>query len=348
MIRNQLNHWILFGIRDIKRQIYGRLLHFWSVIKWLMRVITAEERMLTNLSDIDLRLLRVFVAVAEAHGVSAAQETLLMNQSTISTHLATLETRLGFRLCQRGRSGFMLTPKGERMLIACRTLFNAARDFTRVSQSLNGLLTGDLQIGLVDNLVSLPGNPFSHAIKQFQRRHQDVQLQCRICAPGEIEQGLLNQQLDLGIGYFGQQLDELRYQPWIAETQGVYCSSDHPLFTLEQPGREQIENARWVKRGYLLAQQLCPLAPLNLGAVAHHMEGVAHLVLSGEYLGYLPTHYAARWVEQGVLKQLGGQALSYQAVLSLVSRPGLPKEALSALLEDLQRAGEVSAAMALK
>ena len=52
--------------------------------------------MLTNLSDIDLKLLRVFVAVAEAQGVSAAQETLLMNQSTISTHLASLETRLGF------------------------------------------------------------------------------------------------------------------------------------------------------------------------------------------------------------------------------------------------------------
>lgn len=293
--------------------------------------------MLTNLSDIDLRLLRVFVAVAEAQGVSAAQETLLMNQSTISTHLATLEARLGFRLCQRGRSGFMLTPKGERILIACRSLFNAARDFTRVSQSLNGLLTGDLQIGLVDNLVSLPGNPFSRAIKHFQHRHQDVQLQCRICAPAELEQGLLNQQLDLGIGYFGQQLNELQYQPWLQETQAIYCSSDHPLFTVEQPNREQIENARWVKRGYLLAQRLCPVAPLNLGAVAHHMESVAHLVLSGEYLGYLPTHYAARWVEQGVLKQLGGQALSYQAALNLVTRPGQPKEALTALLEDLNQ-----------
>ncbi|MNH29113.1 hypothetical protein D3C79_893230 [compost metagenome] len=65
------------------------------------------------------------------------------------------------------------------------------------------------------------------------------------------------------------------------------------------------------------------------------MEGVAHLLLSGEYLGYLPTHYAARWVEQGELRQLGGQALSYQAMLSLVTRPGQPKEALIALLEDL-------------
>ncbi|MEX0633044.1 LysR family transcriptional regulator [Serratia ureilytica] len=42
--------------------------------------------MLTNLSDIDLKLLRVFVAVADSQGVSAAQEALLMNQSTISTH----------------------------------------------------------------------------------------------------------------------------------------------------------------------------------------------------------------------------------------------------------------------
>jgi DNA-binding transcriptional LysR family regulator len=296
---------------------------------------TSGGQMLTNLSDIDLKLLRVFVAVAEAQGVSAAQEQLLMNQSTISTHLASLETRLGFRLCQRGRSGFMLTPKGERILFACRTLFNAARDFTRVSQSLNGLLTGDLQIGLVDNLVSLPGNPFSQAIKRFQRRHQDVQLQCRVCSPTEIEQGLLNQQFDLGIGYFGQQLEELTYQPWHQETQAIYCSDEHPLFAVVQPSNEQIENARWVKRGYLLAQQLCPLITRNLGTVAHDMESIAHLVLSGEYLGYLPTHYAARWVEQGLLRELGGQALSYQATLCLVTRPTHHKEALTALLEDL-------------
>ena len=65
------------------------------------------------------------------------------------------------------------------------------------------------------------------------------------------------------------------------------------------------------------------------------MESVAHLVLSGSCLGYLPTHYAARWVEQGLLRQLGGAALSYRATLSLVSRPVQPDEALNALLEDL-------------
>lgn len=291
--------------------------------------------MLTNLSDIDLKLLRVFIAVAEAQGVSAAQDVLRMTQSTISTHLATLETRLGFRLCQRGRSGFLLTPKGERILVASHALFEAAHDFTRISRSLNGMLSGDLQIGLVDNLVSLPGTPFSQAIKRFQRRHQDVKFQCRICGPAEIEQGLLNQRFDLGIGYFGQRLSELCYRLWQEEAQSIYCSCDHPLFIVAAPSVEQIENARWVRRGYLLAEQLCPVTPVKYGAIAHHMESVAHLILSGEYLGYLPRHYAARWVKQGMLRELGGQSLSYLAALTLVTRPTPPKKALAALLEDL-------------
>lgn len=290
--------------------------------------------MLANLSDVDLKLLRVFVAVAQAQGVSAAQNTLQMNQSTISTYLATLETRLGFRLCQRGRSGFRLTPKGERILAACRVLFNATRDFTKISRSLNGMLSGNLQIALIDNLVSLPSNPVSQAIKRFQHRHQEVQLQCLISTPGEIEQGLLDQQFDLGIGYFGQHLSELLYHPWLEESQAIYCSSDHPFFSVEELEIEHIKNARWVKRGYLLAEQLCPIMPQNFGAIAHHMESVAHLILSGEYLGYLPCHYAARWVDQGVLRELGGPALGYQAALTLVTRTGTPKKALAALLED--------------
>lgn len=64
-----------------------------------------------------------------------------------------------------------------------------------------------------------------------------------------------------------------------------------------------------------------------------------HLILSGEYVGYLPTHYAARWVEQGELRQLGGPPLSYQATLSLATRPQPTEDALTALLEDLQRQG---------
>jgi DNA-binding transcriptional LysR family regulator len=69
---------------------------------------------LRRLDNIDLRLLRVFVAVVEAHGFSEAQFALNLSASTLSTHLAALERKLGGRLCDRGRGGFRLRPTRRR------------------------------------------------------------------------------------------------------------------------------------------------------------------------------------------------------------------------------------------
>ena len=60
----------------------------------------------------DLRLFRLFMTVVEAGGFTAAQSELNLSLSTISTHFAELEGRLGVRLCRRGRSGFKLTEEG--------------------------------------------------------------------------------------------------------------------------------------------------------------------------------------------------------------------------------------------
>ena len=70
--------------------------------------------MFSQLTDLDLRLIRVFLAIVDAGGVSPAQATLNVGQSTISTQLATLETRLGYRLCERGRGGFSLAHAAKR------------------------------------------------------------------------------------------------------------------------------------------------------------------------------------------------------------------------------------------
>lgn len=72
--------------------------------------------MLGQVHDPDLHLLRLFVTVAEAGGFSAAQGLLGLSQPTISQRMAQLETRLGYRLCSRGKGGFRLTEKGRMLL----------------------------------------------------------------------------------------------------------------------------------------------------------------------------------------------------------------------------------------
>ncbi|MGQ3028986.1 MAG: LysR family transcriptional regulator, partial [Ferrovibrionaceae bacterium] len=65
------------------------------------------------LDTADIRLLRLFMTIVEAGGFAAAQGELNLSLSTISTHVSTLETRLGVVLCKRGRSGFEVTPEGQ-------------------------------------------------------------------------------------------------------------------------------------------------------------------------------------------------------------------------------------------
>ncbi|MCH3064036.1 LysR family transcriptional regulator, partial [Listeria monocytogenes] len=64
--------------------------------------------MLRNVTDLDLRLLRIFACVVKCGGFTAAQAELNMSQSNISMHIASLEKRLGYRLCERGTGGFRL------------------------------------------------------------------------------------------------------------------------------------------------------------------------------------------------------------------------------------------------
>lgn len=68
-----------------------------------------------QVSDIDLRLLQVFLTIVRCGGLAAAQPILNIGQPTISEHMNKLESRVGARLCERGRGGFRLTESGEQV-----------------------------------------------------------------------------------------------------------------------------------------------------------------------------------------------------------------------------------------
>ena len=64
------------------------------------------------LPDMDLRILRYFLAVAEEGNITRASERLHVSQPALSTQLAALEDELGQKLFERGARGIELTEKG--------------------------------------------------------------------------------------------------------------------------------------------------------------------------------------------------------------------------------------------
>ena len=80
---------------------------------------------LAQVSDFEIRLLRIFRSVVECGGFSAAESVLGIGRSAISLHMSDLEQRLGLRLCQRGRAGFALTEEGREVYQSSLQLFGA-------------------------------------------------------------------------------------------------------------------------------------------------------------------------------------------------------------------------------
>ncbi len=77
---------------------------------------------MARIADVDIRLLRVFLAVVESGGFSAAQTVLNVGIPTISLHMSELERRIGFRLCSRGSAGFQLSDRGKEVYEQTRAL----------------------------------------------------------------------------------------------------------------------------------------------------------------------------------------------------------------------------------
>ncbi len=294
--------------------------------------------MLNNLSDLDLRLIRIFHAVVDAGGLTPAQSTLNIGQSTISTQLSALETRLGFRLCERGRSGFRLTPKGERFSELSRKLLASFNDFTAEVRNMDHQLVGTLNIGLIGHISIFQSDVISNAIARFRQRHEAVRFSISVRPPRELEERLLSDDLQVAIGYFWHRVPKLEYMPLFMERQVAYCGRGHPLFErAAQATLDEVMGYEWTWRSYPLPEAQRAFTPRKVTAVADNMEAVAVLILSGYHLGFMPEHFATPYVERGLIAPLGAPELRYEVTFHMVTRNRRQhSEITRALVEDLR------------
>ncbi|MFC5697030.1 LysR family transcriptional regulator [Pseudomonas sp. GCM10022186] len=294
---------------------------------------------LAQVSDFDIRLLRIFRSVVECGGFSAAESVLGIGRSAISQQMSDLEQRLGLRLCQRGRAGFALTEEGREVYHSSMQLLAALETFRTEVNGLHQHLRGELNIGLTDNMVTLPHMRITHALSRLKERGPDVQINIRMTPPSEVEQGVLDGRLHVGVVPQTVALSGLEYRPLYSERSLLYCAVGHPLFYAadEQLSDERLNQQDAVAPTFRLPAEIqAQYQALSCTASASDREGMAFLILTGRYIGYLPDHYAAFWVQQGRLRALKPASRFYDLSLSSVTRKGRrPHLVLESFLEAL-------------
>ncbi|MEQ9487956.1 MAG: LysR family transcriptional regulator [Alphaproteobacteria bacterium] len=289
--------------------------------------------------DIDIRLLLVFDKIVKHESFSGAQVELNVTQSAISTQMNTLESRLGMRLCQRGRAGFKLTEDGKGVHAAARKLLDSVASFHNEIDQLREKLGGTLRIGILDNTITNTSVPLHKVFRRFNQREHSVQIELSIGNPTELEVGVIEGRLHLAIGDFPRKIETLQFKPIYSESHSLYCGTLHPLFQLDDAMAVDalIKTSNVVGLSYTNGMDLRMVGVENSDVAVTNVECMMFMILTGQYLGFLPNHYAEYWVRTGQLKPIQPRRFYYDSVFHVITRKGAPDNlATETFLMDLE------------
>ena len=288
----------------------------------------------SNIHNIDLKLLRVFQSVVRHNGFSAAQQHLGLTQATISNHMLNLESRLGVVLCERGRKGFSLTSQGKLVHAAMLDLLGSIENFRGAVGAAKGELIGALHFGTVDAMYTNTEFTIAKAIAEFAKIAPAVSLDIDIASPQDLIQGLLNSRYHIILTPMGDLPKSMKTIAVATEGQQLYCSATHALFNTPEEAitKAMLKEYPFAGRSYMSTDSICGV-DFDWKGITAHMESTAILIESGSYIGFLPVHFADRWVRRNQMRALRPDIMNFDDTFKIAYRHREPNLAATYFAE---------------
>jgi DNA-binding transcriptional LysR family regulator len=158
---------------------------------------SVSESVSNGSEALTLDQLRLFLAVVDAGGFSAAARALKRAQSAVSYGVANLEKQLGTALFDRSGHKPRLTPAGEELAADARAV---STQVDRLRARAHGIAHGvepSLAIA-VDHMFPLPA--LVHALSEFRDRYPTVSLTLHTEALGAVAELVASGACSVGIG----------------------------------------------------------------------------------------------------------------------------------------------------
>jgi DNA-binding transcriptional LysR family regulator len=145
----------------------------------------------TSMPDLDIDLLRAFVAVADSGSFTAAAQVVARSQSAVSQKVRRLENLIGYPVFERTSRALSLTGEGGQLLVGARRLLDLNDDVIRSLQAQR--TTGHLRVGICEDFVphQLP-RLLSRFIRLYPGIHLDVNTNLTQELLGGFDEGVLD------------------------------------------------------------------------------------------------------------------------------------------------------------
>lgn len=257
--------------------------------------------------DVDTRLLRTFIAVAEDGSLTRAAERLFVSQPALTKQIKQLESRLGVPLFTRSRNGMALTEPGRALAERAPALLAEWDRILREARSTAGRAARVLRVGFV---ASAANEATRHIVAEFARRRPGWRAEMRQAAWSNPTAGLADGNADVALvrlPFPGQ--EALRVTVLFTEPRWVALPAAHPLAERELiPFRElwdepfvaaPAETGRW--REYWLATDERDGRPVRIGAVTDQPDDWLNAIANGYGIALAPASTARFYARPGVI-----------------------------------------------
>ena len=195
--------------------------------------------MASSPSNITLRQLRYFVAVARAGQFSLAAVEASVSQSTISNGVIAIEDELGVRLFERQPQGVALTPEGQDFLRHARHILESVRDAVESPRYKERTLTGTVRIAASYTLL---GYFLPELMARFRASYPGVDMQLQDMSRIDIEDAVLAGNVDIGIVILSnvQHQDRFGHAVLVRSRRQLWVAPTHPLAQIRSPSLQDI------------------------------------------------------------------------------------------------------------
>lgn len=257
--------------------------------------------MLNRLQESDIKLLRVFYAVASCNGFTAAEPVLRMQRPNISAAIKKLEERLDLVLCHRGRGGFQMTKEGEVVFQETKRIFNAFDNFVFNLKSLHDDYSGHITLVLMAGLPLSMQLAVSKAVKSTMKKFDDIHVNIQTRLYNEVEHVALSGECHLVLSTYDMVKPEsVTFHPVNYTCSGrLYCAPSHPLAKYRDglPADIRIEDYPAIGiSGLSSANYIQEESRLSVQTFSDSYDGCMSAIMTGQYVGLLPDYMSK---EQG-------------------------------------------------
>jgi DNA-binding transcriptional LysR family regulator len=147
-----------------------------------------------DLQNIDVALLRAFVAVADTGRMTTAARVIHRSQGAVSQQIKRLESVFGLRLFDREADAARLTRHGEKLLIRAQHLISLNDEV--MDQMREADFTGEVRLGVAHDIVRVMLPPI---LRRFRQEHPHVLITLVSDTTKTLRAALRERKIDLAL-----------------------------------------------------------------------------------------------------------------------------------------------------